>query len=73
MFQALPLCDLGDGELVEQVLGQQTAENGESMLDNLIRQLQNEHVEHSNAEEQPEEADGMFSCMSLSVLLMPIA
>uniref|UniRef100_A0A3Q2EHC7 Bromodomain and WD repeat domain containing 3 n=1 Tax=Cyprinodon variegatus TaxID=28743 RepID=A0A3Q2EHC7_CYPVA len=31
-----------DGELVEQVLGQQTAENGESLLDNLIRQLQNE-------------------------------
>uniref|UniRef100_A0A3Q2ZW49 Bromodomain and WD repeat domain containing 3 n=1 Tax=Kryptolebias marmoratus TaxID=37003 RepID=A0A3Q2ZW49_KRYMA len=31
-----------DGELVEQVLGQQTAENGENLLDNLIRQLQNE-------------------------------
>ncbi|XP_028322321.1 bromodomain and WD repeat-containing protein 3 [Gouania willdenowi] len=32
----------GDGELVEQVLGQQTAQNEESILDNLIRQLQNE-------------------------------
>uniref|UniRef100_A0A3B3BFL7 Bromodomain and WD repeat domain containing 3 n=1 Tax=Oryzias melastigma TaxID=30732 RepID=A0A3B3BFL7_ORYME len=34
-----------DGELVEQVLGQQTAENGESLLDSLIRQLQNEQDE----------------------------
>uniref|UniRef100_A0A665U9P4 Bromodomain and WD repeat domain containing 3 n=1 Tax=Echeneis naucrates TaxID=173247 RepID=A0A665U9P4_ECHNA len=33
-----------DGELVEQVLGQQTAD-GESILDNLIRQLQNEQDE----------------------------
>lgn len=41
----------GDGELVEQVLGQQTAENGESLLDNLIRQLQNEQDERQNAEE----------------------
>uniref|UniRef100_A0AAQ5WZB5 Bromo domain-containing protein n=1 Tax=Amphiprion ocellaris TaxID=80972 RepID=A0AAQ5WZB5_AMPOC len=39
-----------DGELVEQVLGQQTAENGESLLDNLIRQLQNEQDERQNAE-----------------------
>uniref|UniRef100_A0A669ES94 Bromodomain and WD repeat domain containing 3 n=1 Tax=Oreochromis niloticus TaxID=8128 RepID=A0A669ES94_ORENI len=37
-----------DGELVEQVLGQQTAENGESPLDNLIRQLQNEQDERQN-------------------------
>uniref|UniRef100_A0AAQ5YB27 Bromo domain-containing protein n=1 Tax=Amphiprion ocellaris TaxID=80972 RepID=A0AAQ5YB27_AMPOC len=40
-----------DGELVEQVLGQQTAENGESLLDNLIRQLQNEQDERQNAEQ----------------------
>uniref|UniRef100_A0A7N8XKY1 Bromodomain and WD repeat domain containing 3 n=1 Tax=Mastacembelus armatus TaxID=205130 RepID=A0A7N8XKY1_9TELE len=37
-----------DGELVEQVLGQQTAENGESLLDNLIRQLQNEQDQRQN-------------------------
>uniref|UniRef100_A0AAX7VKN3 Bromo domain-containing protein n=1 Tax=Astatotilapia calliptera TaxID=8154 RepID=A0AAX7VKN3_ASTCA len=41
-----------DGELVEQVLGQQTAENGESPLDNLIRQLQNEQDERQNAEQE---------------------
>ncbi|KAF0038200.1 hypothetical protein F2P81_008684 [Scophthalmus maximus] len=45
-----------DGELVEQVLGQQTAENGESLLDNLIRQLQNEQDERQNEEQQEEEA-----------------
>uniref|UniRef100_A0A4W6FJP5 Bromodomain and WD repeat domain containing 3 n=1 Tax=Lates calcarifer TaxID=8187 RepID=A0A4W6FJP5_LATCA len=39
-----------------QVLGQQTAENGESLLDNLIRQLQNEQDERQNAEQQAEEA-----------------
>lgn len=50
---------LGDGELVEQVLGQQTAENRESLLDNLIRQLQNEQDERHNAEQQAEEAAGM--------------
>ncbi|MEQ2245302.1 Bromodomain and WD repeat-containing protein 3, partial [Ilyodon furcidens] len=44
----------GDGELVEQVLGQQTTENGESLLDNLIRRLQNEQDERQNAEQ----ADG---------------
>uniref|UniRef100_A0A8D3EDX9 Bromodomain and WD repeat domain containing 3 n=1 Tax=Scophthalmus maximus TaxID=52904 RepID=A0A8D3EDX9_SCOMX len=49
-----------DGELVEQVLGQQTAENGESLLDNLIRQLQNEQDERQNEEQQEEEAGGMF-------------
>lgn len=60
MTQHLPLCGLGDGELVEQVLGQQTAENGESLLDNLIRQLQNEQDERQNTEQQAEEAVGMF-------------
>uniref|UniRef100_A0A8D3D621 Bromodomain and WD repeat domain containing 3 n=1 Tax=Scophthalmus maximus TaxID=52904 RepID=A0A8D3D621_SCOMX len=39
-----------------QVLGQQTAENGESLLDNLIRQLQNEQDERQNEEQQEEEA-----------------
>uniref|UniRef100_A0A8D3B5Q3 Bromodomain and WD repeat domain containing 3 n=1 Tax=Scophthalmus maximus TaxID=52904 RepID=A0A8D3B5Q3_SCOMX len=43
-----------------QVLGQQTAENGESLLDNLIRQLQNEQDERQNEEQQEEEAGGMF-------------
>ena len=56
----LPLCGLGDGELVEQVLGQQTAENGESLLDNLIRQLQNEQDGRQNAEQQDEESVGRF-------------
>lgn len=56
----LPICCLGDGELVEQVLGQQTAENGESLLDNLIRQLQNEQDERQNTEGQPEDAEGVF-------------
>lgn len=55
----LPFCLLGDGELVEQVLGQQTAENRESLLDNLIRQLQNEQDERHNAAQQAEEAEGM--------------
>uniref|UniRef100_A0A7N9APE7 Bromodomain and WD repeat domain containing 3 n=1 Tax=Mastacembelus armatus TaxID=205130 RepID=A0A7N9APE7_9TELE len=41
-----------DGELVEQVLGQQTAENGESLLDNLIRQLQNEQDQLGDAPEE---------------------
>uniref|UniRef100_A0A8C5ACP5 Bromo domain-containing protein n=1 Tax=Gadus morhua TaxID=8049 RepID=A0A8C5ACP5_GADMO len=31
-----------DGEVVEQVLGQQTGDNGESPLDNLIRQMQSQ-------------------------------
>lgn len=56
-MQDLLLFYLGDGEVVEQVIGQQTAENGESILDNLIRQLQNEQ---QNAEGQPEVAAGMF-------------
>uniref|UniRef100_A0A674MR87 Bromodomain and WD repeat domain containing 3 n=1 Tax=Takifugu rubripes TaxID=31033 RepID=A0A674MR87_TAKRU len=44
-----------DGELVEQVLGQQTAENRESLLDNLIRQLQNEQDERHNEAQQADE------------------
>uniref|UniRef100_A0A8D0AJD2 Bromodomain and WD repeat domain containing 3 n=1 Tax=Sander lucioperca TaxID=283035 RepID=A0A8D0AJD2_SANLU len=40
-----------DGELVEQVLGQQTPE---SLLDNLIRQLQNEQDQRQNEEEPGE-------------------
>ncbi|TNM85061.1 hypothetical protein fugu_009239 [Takifugu bimaculatus] len=47
-----------DGELVEQVLGQQTAENRESLLDNLIRQLQNEQDERHNEAQQADEAEG---------------
>ncbi|XP_037835020.1 bromodomain and WD repeat-containing protein 3 isoform X3 [Kryptolebias marmoratus] len=43
-----------DGELVEQVLGQQTAENGENLLDNLIRQLQNEQDGRQNSEQLDE-------------------
>uniref|UniRef100_A0A8C8E3C7 Bromodomain and WD repeat domain containing 3 n=1 Tax=Oryzias sinensis TaxID=183150 RepID=A0A8C8E3C7_9TELE len=49
-----------DGELVEQVLGQQTTENGESLLDSLIRQLQNEQDERQNAEQLVEAEDGTF-------------
>lgn len=56
----LRFCCLGDGELVEQVLGQQTAENRESLLDNLIRQLQNEQDERHNAAQPAEEAEGRF-------------
>lgn len=42
---------LGDGEVVEQVIGQQTAEDSqeESPLDDLIRQLQNQQDEHRNS------------------------
>ncbi|KAL7390370.1 hypothetical protein ABVT39_019828 [Epinephelus coioides] len=47
-----------DGELVEQVLGQQTAENRESILDSLIRQLQNEQDQRQNPQEQAAEAQG---------------
>lgn len=66
----LPLCCLGDGELVEQVLGQQTAENGESLLDNLIRQLQNEQDERQNVELQAE-AEGVFTVIyNITALLM---
>ncbi|XP_037323684.2 bromodomain and WD repeat-containing protein 3 isoform X2 [Pungitius pungitius] len=46
-----------DGELVEQVLGQQTAENRESLLDDLIRQLQNEQDERQNGEEPAADAE----------------
>uniref|UniRef100_A0A673ACZ8 Bromodomain and WD repeat domain containing 3 n=1 Tax=Sphaeramia orbicularis TaxID=375764 RepID=A0A673ACZ8_9TELE len=41
-----------------QVLGQETAENGESILDNLIRQLQNEQDERQNAELAAEAGEG---------------
>lgn len=60
-----------EGELVEQVLGQQTAENGESILDNLIRQLQNHQDEHQNAEPQADEAEGM-SCCSRYQYVVPV-
>lgn len=42
---------LGDGEVVEQVIGQQTAEDSqeESPLDDLIRQLQHQQDEHRNS------------------------
>lgn len=46
--------------MVEQVLGQQTGENGESLLDSLIRQLQNEQDERDNSEGPPEGEAGMF-------------
>jgi len=46
--------------LVEQVLGQQTAENRESILDNLIRQLQDEQDGREIEEPPAEEAEGMF-------------
>lgn len=54
----MSLIYLGDGELVEQVIGQQTTENGESILDSLIRQLQNEQDERHNAERQAGEEQG---------------
>ncbi|KAK1882757.1 Bromodomain and WD repeat-containing protein 3, partial [Dissostichus eleginoides] len=47
-----------EGELVEQVLGQQTAENRESILDNLIRQLQDEQDGREIEEPPAEEAEG---------------
>lgn len=65
----LRFCCLGDGELVEQVLGQQTAENRESLLDNLIRQLQNEQDERHNAAQQAEEAEGGFFSFLLKFCL----
>lgn len=66
----LPFCCLGDGELVEQVLGQQTAENRESLLDNLIRQLQNEQDDRHNAAQQAEEAEGRFFSFPLKPFLV---
>uniref|UniRef100_A0A4W6FJC4 Bromodomain and WD repeat domain containing 3 n=1 Tax=Lates calcarifer TaxID=8187 RepID=A0A4W6FJC4_LATCA len=48
--QLIPQLGYMANKLVEQVLGQQTAENGESLLDNLIRQLQNEQDERQNAD-----------------------
>lgn len=47
--------------MVEQVLGQQTAENRESLLDDLIRQLQNEQDERQNGEEPAPDAEGIFN------------
>ena len=42
-FVALYLwLDLGDGEVVEQVIGQQTNDQDESILDGIIRELQRE-------------------------------
>uniref|UniRef100_A0A8C3AGZ5 Bromodomain and WD repeat domain containing 3 n=1 Tax=Cyclopterus lumpus TaxID=8103 RepID=A0A8C3AGZ5_CYCLU len=60
-----------DGELVEQVLGQQTAENRESLLDDLIRQLQNEQDERQIVEEPAPDVEGMlnFHCAKLSYVL----
>lgn len=43
---------------MEQVLGQQNPENRENLLDNLIRQLQNEQDQRESEGEQPEQADG---------------
>uniref|UniRef100_A0A669DRE7 Bromodomain and WD repeat domain containing 3 n=1 Tax=Oreochromis niloticus TaxID=8128 RepID=A0A669DRE7_ORENI len=51
-----------------QVLGQQTAENGESPLDNLIRQLQNEQDERQNAERQAEGEEGAEAVPSSPVV-----
>lgn len=58
--------------MVEQVLGQQTAENRESLLDNLIRQLQNEQDELQNAEVQAEEAEGMLYFTSRKQIIFVI-
>uniref|UniRef100_H3D2N3 Bromodomain and WD repeat domain containing 3 n=1 Tax=Tetraodon nigroviridis TaxID=99883 RepID=H3D2N3_TETNG len=62
-----------DGELVEQVLGQQTAENRESLLDNLIRQLQNEQDERHIAARQAEEAAGREGEAEVEVVVAPSA
>ena len=59
----LCLCCLGDGEVVEQVMDQQTAENGESILDNIIRQLQNQQDEQQNTERPPGEEGGTSVCL----------
>uniref|UniRef100_A0A674BQK8 Bromodomain and WD repeat domain containing 3 n=1 Tax=Salmo trutta TaxID=8032 RepID=A0A674BQK8_SALTR len=50
----------GDGEVVEQVIGQQTAEegHGESPLDVLIRQLQNQPDERRDQDGLPEGEGG---------------
>lgn len=42
------------------MLGQQTADNRESLLDSLIRQLQNEQDVLQMAEPQADEAEGIF-------------
>uniref|UniRef100_A0A8C3AG14 Bromodomain and WD repeat domain containing 3 n=1 Tax=Cyclopterus lumpus TaxID=8103 RepID=A0A8C3AG14_CYCLU len=44
-----------------QVLGQQTAENRESLLDDLIRQLQNEQDERQIVEEPAPDVEGMLN------------
>ena len=60
----LLLCCLGDGEVVEQVIGQQTAEegHGESPLDVLIRELQNQPDERRDQDGVPEGEGG--TCQS---------
>jgi len=60
LTQDRPFCCVGEGELVEQVLGQQTAENRESLLDDLIRQLQNEQDGRQIAEEPAPDVEGVF-------------
>uniref|UniRef100_A0A8C7URC7 Bromo domain-containing protein n=1 Tax=Oncorhynchus mykiss TaxID=8022 RepID=A0A8C7URC7_ONCMY len=52
----------GDGEVVEQVIGQLTADEGqgESPLDVLIRQLQNQPDERRDQEREPEGEGGTF-------------
>lgn len=48
-FVALYLwSDLGDGEVVEQVIGQQTNDQDESILDGIIRELQREQDLRAN-------------------------
>uniref|UniRef100_A0AAR2JN08 Bromo domain-containing protein n=1 Tax=Pygocentrus nattereri TaxID=42514 RepID=A0AAR2JN08_PYGNA len=53
----------GDGEVVEQVIGQQTADEGqeESPLDSLIRRLQNQQDERLNSGNQQAGAPLVFS------------
>uniref|UniRef100_A0A3Q2XMM0 Bromodomain and WD repeat domain containing 3 n=1 Tax=Hippocampus comes TaxID=109280 RepID=A0A3Q2XMM0_HIPCM len=65
--QLIPQLGYMANELVEQVLGQQTAENGESVLDNLIRQLQNHQDEVEVVASSPDvgprrsgQVDGMW-------------
>lgn len=69
---------LGDGEVVEQVIGQQTADESqeESPLDDLIRQLQHQQDERVNpgnpaGEENPTVNMSKYSaaCFIISKLL----
>uniref|UniRef100_A0A8C5G6A2 Bromodomain and WD repeat-containing protein 3-like n=1 Tax=Gouania willdenowi TaxID=441366 RepID=A0A8C5G6A2_GOUWI len=55
--QLIPQLGYIANELVEQVLGQQTAQNEESILDNLIRQLQNEQDNPEQGAEGAEAAE----------------